>query len=176
MDLDPGAPSGTARPPATATSGTWWRVLLGLALVAALVLVYVRAHDSRRLLDTKVLATCTSDRSTDPEPVTADLDTSACTGAPQVTGTSRGAGWSVVAFVLPSALGLDPDVRGVDVDREARTVTLDVDVPADESRRDAAGATTSTLVFVEVETSKLPDLPFTVTGYDGGATVTALPS
>jgi hypothetical protein len=176
VDVDPGAPSGTALPPATAGSGTWWRILLGVALVAALVLVYARAHDSRRLLDTKVLATCTTDRDAAPPPITADLDTSVCTGTPQVRADSRGTGWSVVAFVLPAGYGLDPEVRGVDVDRDARTVSLDVDAVPDESRRDAADASTSTLVLVEVETSKLPDLPFTVNGTDGPVTVTSLPS
>lgn len=176
MDVDPGAPSGTAAASPAIPSGTWWRVLLGIALVAALVLVYVRVHDARRLLDTKVLATCTIDRAAQPQPVTADLDTSACTGTPQVRADSRGTGWSVVAFRLPAGYGLDPDVRGVDVDRDARTVTLEVDALPDESRRDAADASTSTLVLVEVETSKLPELPFTVAGTDGPVTVSSLPS
>ena len=146
-----------------------------VVLVVGFVVVYGRFHDGRRVIDAPVLGTCTADADASLPAVTADLDTSACTGEPTVLRAARGAGWSVVTVALPSTLGLDPRINGVYVDGDARTVSLDYDNPVDESRREGAGSSTSTLVFVEIETSKLPAVPFTVEGATGPVTVTAAP-
>lgn len=174
----PGTPPASApgsSAPTTSSARVWPRVVVGAMLVLGFVVVYTHFHDSRRLLDTRVLATCSGTPAATGSPVSADLDTSWCTGPVDSRVAARGEGWSVVTFVLPDSLGLDPRVGAVYVDQGARTVTLDYDVPVDESRRDAAGTATSTLVFVEVETDKLPEVPFTVDGDTGPVTVTAVP-
>jgi hypothetical protein len=145
-------------------------------LVLGFVVLYSHFHDARRLLDTRVLATCSTTTPDAGSPVNPDLDTSACTGPVDARGAARGEGWSVVTVVLPASLGLDPRLGPVYVDQDRRTVALEYDVPVDESRRDAGRGASSVLVFVEVETDKLPDVPFTVGGDTGPVTVTSVPT
>lgn len=132
----------------------WFPVVavLGIVVVLGLVVARVVRHDV--VTGWQVLATCAAPAGAVVPSVSASLDTSACTTAPDDPDAGRG--WPVVAAVLPASAGEQPDITRVRADKSAHTVVLDY-------RPSGATSSTARIVFVEVPPGSLPDTPVTVT-------------
>ena len=132
----------------------WFPVVAALGIVVVLCLVVTRVVRHGVVTGWRVLATCPAPAGTVVPSVSASLDTSDCTAAPD--GPDEGRGWPVVAAVLPASAGAQPDITRVRADKAARTVVLDY-------RPSGATSSTARIVFVEVPPGSLPSTPVTVT-------------
>ncbi len=159
-----------ARPRDIRDSG-WFKiaVLAGFALVAVLVVTRFLKHDV--VTDWKLLATCPATADVTGVPVATTLSTQACSSAP--LDPHDGRGWPIVAFVLPADVGLSPSITTVHSDKPSHRMWLDY-VAAEPGDGPRSGETV--LAFVEVPSSSLPDVPFTVESVAGSITVTAVPA
>ena len=155
---------GSARP---SVRDTWWfQAAVVLGIVVAFAVVVTRFAHRDVVSQWKVLASCPTAPGTVPVRVSTTPDLASCSAPP--TSLEQGRGWPVVTFVVRGEAGTRPDVTVVRSDRSAGVVSLEYSGPT--------AATSRVLVFVEVDPSALPDVPFLIQDSAGTTTVARVPS
>jgi hypothetical protein len=157
--------------PRDSRDSAWFRIAIVVAVVILGTVAVTRFLKHDVVGNWQLLATCPAASDAAAVPVATTLDTQACSSDP--IDPHDGRGWPIVAFVLPADVGLSPSITTVHADNDNGRMWLDYVAPAPGDGRNSGE---TVLVFVEVPSSSLPDVPFTGDGATGSVTVTAVPA
>jgi len=159
-----------AQRPRDVRDSDWFQVVMLVVLIGGFVLLvgHFLRHDV--VTNWKLLATCPSTADATPVPVATTVNTQSCTSDP--LDPIDGRGWPIVAFVLPTDVGLTPSITTVHSDKSSHRMLLDYTAAAPGDGRNSSE---TVLAFIEVPSDALPDVPFTVQGATGSITVTTVP-